>query len=98
MSCAFSSCVPCDMLMRTPSTPAASSASITFESRQAGPMVANIFARFKIAFSENQRHYGRNSAGVGFKFLAERFAQELFFTVHSHRRADDKYDDAYQQP
>src|SRR5882672_10001537 len=40
------------MLMRTPSTPAANSASITLESREAGPMVASIFARFKMDLSK----------------------------------------------
>src|SRR5258707_10209929 len=98
MSSAFSSWVPCDMLMRTPSTPAANSASITLESREAGPMVASIFARLKMDLSKEKRHYGRNFAGIGFELLAESFAQKLFFAAHAHYRADGEYYDRYEQP
>src|SRR2546423_3332600 len=41
---ACSSCVPCDMLMRTAFAPAASSDSTTAASREAGPSVASILA------------------------------------------------------
>src|SRR6267143_6312325 len=85
------------MLMRTPSTPAANSACITCESREAGPMVASIFARLKMDLSKEKRHYGRNFAGIGFELLAKRSAQKLFFTVHAHRRAAGEDDDGYQQ-
>jgi hypothetical protein len=44
MVSACSSCVPCDMLMRTAFVPAAKSDSISPGSRDAGPSVASIFA------------------------------------------------------
>src|ERR1051325_3334340 len=47
MSSAFSSCVPCDMLMRTPFAPASISCSTISGSREAGPSVIRIFARLK---------------------------------------------------
>src|SRR5215475_11650573 len=47
MSIVFSSCVPCDMLMRTPLAPAAISFSIISGSREAGPSVIRIFAFLK---------------------------------------------------
>src|SRR6185503_1829987 len=48
MSTAFSSCVPCDMLMRTPFAPAAISFSTISGSREAGPSVIRIFAFLKV--------------------------------------------------
>src|SRR4030095_8088961 len=45
MSTVFSSCVPCDMLSRTPFAPAAISCSTISGSREAGPRVIRIFAR-----------------------------------------------------
>src|SRR5215213_2028426 len=47
MSWVFSSCVPCDMLMRTPFAPAAISFSTMSGSREAGPSVIRIFAFLK---------------------------------------------------
>ena len=47
MSRVFSSCVPCDMLMRTPLAPAAISCATVSGSRDAGPSVIKIFARLK---------------------------------------------------
>src|SRR4030095_4233891 len=47
MSRVFSSCVPCDMLMRTPLAPAAINCSTVSGSRDAGPSVIKIFARLK---------------------------------------------------
>src|ERR1051325_4376675 len=54
MSTVFSSCVPCDMLMRTPLAPAAISCSTISGSRDAGPSVIKIFARLKsLALSDD---------------------------------------------
>src|SRR5215470_15494817 len=47
MSSVFSSCVPCDMLIRTPLAPAAISFSTISGSRDAGPSVIRIFAFLK---------------------------------------------------
>src|SRR5215216_4387892 len=48
MSIVFSSCEPCDMLMRTPLAPAAISFSTISGSREAGPSVIRIFAFLKL--------------------------------------------------
>jgi hypothetical protein len=48
MSCAFSSCVPCDMFMRTPLAPAEINFSMVSGSRELGPRVISIFAFLKI--------------------------------------------------
>src|SRR5712692_2285477 len=108
MSPAFSSCVPCDMLTRTPSTPAANSASITFGLRDDGPSVASIFALLKTPLvsttcvsgwvvSNQKRNDGRDLAGVLVEFRAKRFAQKVFFAAHANGRADCEHDDCCQQ-
>ena len=48
MSSAFSSCVPCDMFIRTPLAPAAINFSTTSGAREVGPSVISIFAFLKI--------------------------------------------------
>src|SRR5580765_5040687 len=105
MSSAFSSCVPCDMLMRTPSAPAASIASKIFGSREAGPIVAIIFALLKTvlsvpesAVSNQVRYYGWNRACVLIKFSAKHFTQEFLFTAHANDRADGENNDRDHQP
>src|SRR6266850_2181957 len=101
--------MPCDMLMRTPSTPAANMASSICGSRDAGPMVANIFALLKMVLvsitcvsgwvlSKKKRHDRGNSMRIGFEFRAECFAQELLFALDANHGANCEYDDCNQQP
>src|SRR5713226_8533600 len=102
MSFAFSSCVPCDMLTRTPSMPAASIASISFGSREAGPRVARIFALLidlvVSGKSKQKRYHRRHAPRVSIEFRAERSPQELLFAAHANYGPNCVHDDRNQQP
>src|SRR5712664_1490650 len=108
MSAAFSSCVPCDMLMRTPSMPAANIASNVCWSRDAGPIVASIFALFKIVLSaphavaagplsNQERNDCRHLVRVVFKLCTEHFTQQFLFTAHANGGAHSEHDNREQE-
>src|SRR5436190_2440712 len=109
MSASFSACEPCDMLIRTPFTPAARRASMTAGSRVAGPSVARIFAFLNTDFLVVVRHLNGHSSLVqtrnqGYyltlvliEFRSELFAQQSFFTSHADDSANKENDESGNQ-
>src|SRR6185369_200536 len=89
------------MLRRTPSTPAASIASSTPGSRDAGPIVAKIFAFLTIdvhcrpfwpaPLSNDVGNHGRHSARVFLELFAEGLAQQGSLSPDANRSADTEY-------
>src|SRR6185503_3074699 len=104
ISSAFSSCVPCDMLMRTPFAPAVSSASITPGSRDAGPSVARIFAFLIVNVSPEfecyliqPRYYCRNATSIRLKLQTKCFPQQPLFATNSNCGPEKKHNKRHQQ-
>src|SRR5947208_6294552 len=93
MSAVFSSYVPCDMLMRTPSAPAASMASNVCGSREAGPIVASILARLTMQSILNQQwNHGTNFSRVQIKLTSKHLAQEALFAAYANKGTYGKHD------
>src|ERR1043166_7009718 len=96
MSRVFSSCVPCDMLIRTPFAPASTSCSTISGSREAGPMVIKIFARLKVKPCRLMLRLGGLESGFdrGVKILAslwskaEKSLDKLALTIEHERLRD----------
>src|SRR6476659_8982324 len=95
MSRVFSSCVPCDMLMRTPLAPAAISCSTISGSRDAGPSVIKIFARLKSLALQSGDNRGLEILARSWS-KADKTLHELTLTI-KHERLRDAVTIAHQK-